>query len=73
MRSLKRITTRNIQSHREVVIDLPRTGLVRFSGLNSNGKSVITKTTNAIVSGNLTSPKVRNTLVSKDAVAGEIE
>ena len=72
MRSLKRITTKNIQSHKEVVIDLPETGLIRFSGDNSNGKSVITKFTSNLISGFIGSPKVRNTLISDSAMFGEV-
>lgn len=72
MRTLKRITTRNLQSHKEVVIDLPKTGLVRFSGDNSNGKSVITKVTTNLIMGTIGNPKVRNTLISHKAMFGEI-
>lgn len=70
--TLKTIKTVNLQSHREVEVTLPETGLVRFSGPNSNGKSVITKVTRALISGEINQPKVRNTLISKDAVAGEV-
>jgi len=72
MRTLKQIITRNLQSHKEVVIDLPKTGLIRFSGSNSNGKSVITKMTSYLVSGQITKPIIRHSMVNKDAVAGEI-
>ena len=73
MRTLKRITTINIQSHKEVVIDLPETGLVRFSGDNSNGKSVITKVTSNLVSGTFANPKIRASIISNNAMAGEVK
>lgn len=70
---LKRIVTRNIQSHREVVVDLPPTGLVVFAGNNSNGKSVIVKTTKKILTGELGDPRSRASTINRNAVAGEIE
>lgn len=69
---LKQITTKNIQSHAEVVVDLPPTGLVVFTGQNSNGKSVIFKTTKKIISGELRKPRVRASLVNRNAMFGEI-
>ena len=52
--TLKRITTRYLQSHREITIELPEKGLIGFYGDNSNGKSVIVKATDDIVKNNLT-------------------
>lgn len=69
---LKQIITRNIQSHREVVIDLPATGLVVFTGQNSNGKSVITKTLRYWLSGQVRKPRIRASLVHRQAAYGEI-
>lgn len=69
---LKRIVTRNIQSHGEVVIDLPATGLIVFTGDNSNGKSVIVRTTLNIINGALKKPRKRASLVNRDALFGEI-
>ena len=69
---LKQIITRNIQNHREVVIDLPKTGLVVFTGNNSNGKSVIVKTTLKMLSGEISKPRQRASLVNRDSTFGEI-
>jgi hypothetical protein len=64
MSVLKRITSRNIQAHEEVIIDLPKTGLVRFRGENSEGKSVIVKALNAVISCTLNRKTVRNPLIN---------
>ena len=69
---LKQIITRNIQNHREVVIDLPKTGLVVFTGNNSNGKSVIVKTTLKMLNGEIGKPRKRASLVNRDSTFGEI-
>lgn len=73
--TLKRITTRYLQSHREITIDLPEKGLIGFYGDNSNGKSVIVKATDDIVKNNITKPKCRLSLVNRDSGLqwGEIE
>lgn len=69
---LKQIITRNIQSHKEVVIDLPPTGLILFTGENSNGKSVIVRATRDILQNNIKKPQCRADLVNRDASFGEI-
>lgn len=69
---LKQIITRNIQNHREVVIDLPEHGLIVFTGNNSNGKSVIVKTTLKMLNGDITKPRKRASLVNRNATFGEI-
>lgn len=69
---LKQIRTKNIQNHRDVVVDLPPTGLVVFSGQNSNGKSVIGKTTRTLLNGDLRKPRKRASLVNKNSAFGEI-
>lgn len=69
---LKQIITRNIQNHKEVVIDLPPTGLVVFTGQNSNGKSVIVKTTRSILDGSIRKPRKRASLVNRNSTFGEI-
>lgn len=69
---IKQIITRNIQNHAEVVVDLPEKGLVVFTGDNSNGKSVIVKTTRAILLNEITRPRKRASLVNRDAMFGEI-
>lgn len=73
MTGLKRITTHNIQSHKNVTIELPQTGIIAFTGNNSNGKSVIAKVTKAIIAGDISRPKERKTLVNKDCVSGYVE
>lgn len=71
--AIKTIHTHNIQSHKDVLIELPETGITAFTGNNSNGKSVIVKVTNAVISGSITKPKERKTLVNKDCVSGYVE
>lgn len=73
--TLKRITTRYLQSHREVTIELPERGLIGFYGDNSSGKSVIVRATQDIVQNNITRPKCRKSLVNRDSGTnwGEIE
>lgn len=70
---LKQIVTRNLQNHREVVIDLPPSGLIVFTGNNSNGKSVIRKALEALVKGTISDPYTRADLVNRKSIAGEIE
>lgn len=69
---LKQIKTHNIQTHRDVTIDLPETGLIRFSGENSNGKSVIRKVLTCITRNELTRPQARKSLVSFGQQYGEV-
>ena len=72
--TLKRITTRYLQSHRDITIELPEKGLIGFYGDNSNGKSVIVKATDDIIKNNITKPKCRLSLVNRDGpMWGEIE
>lgn len=70
--TLKTIKTHNIQTHRDVTIELPEQGLVRFAGNNSNGKSVITKALKAITQNSITMPKERKTLITKGESSGDI-
>lgn len=69
---LKQIISRNIQNHKEVVIDLPPTGFVMFVGDNSNGKSVIIRATRDLLCNNIKKPQVRYDLVNKNASYGEM-
>lgn len=69
---LKQIITRNLQNHAEVVVDLPPTGLVVFTGSNSNGKSVIVKTTRMLIDGSINKPRKRASLVNRNSTFGEI-
>ena len=70
---LKQIITRNIQNHKEVVIDLPSTGFIVFTGNNSNGKSVIVKATKALITGHINKPRKRAGLINRNSQWGEIE
>lgn len=69
---LKQIITRNIQNHKEVVIDLPPTGFIVFMGDNSNGKSVIVRVTRDLLCNNIKKPQVRYDLVTNGAPYGEV-
>ena len=69
---IKTIHTVHIQSHYDVSIDFPETGVVVFSGNNSNGKSVIVKVTNAVLSGALSKPKERRTLITRGFTHGSV-
>lgn len=73
MSAIKTIRTQNIQSHKDVSIDLPETGLVVFSGDNSNGKSVIRKVLEDTIAYNINKVKVRKSLISGDASEGSLE
>lgn len=70
--AIKSIRTQHIQSHEDVTIDFPETGVVVFTGSNSNGKSVIVKAINAMISGDLTKPKIRRTLISRGHTHGTL-
>ena len=69
---LKQIITRNIQNHREVVLDLPTKGFIVFAGDNSNGKSVIVRTTRDILMNNIKKPQCRADLINRQSTFGEI-
>ena len=70
---LRRITVRHIQSLDELTVELPRTGLVRFCGANSNGKSIIRKMTEAVITGQFSRPEQRNSFINRHSLWGEIE
>ena len=65
MSAIKTIRTRNLQSHEDVLIELPETGVVVFSGDNSNGKSVLTKVISATLDGGIRTSRKRRTLVRR--------
>lgn len=73
MSALKTIRTRNIQSHEDVFIELPETGLVVFTGDNSNGKSVITKVMEDVVSNAISNVRVRKSDINRDCNSGTLE
>lgn len=72
MLTLKQIKTHNIQSHRDITVDLPETGLIRFSGENSNGKSVINKALTSIASDAIRRPAKRKSLITRGCEYGEV-
>lgn len=72
MSSLKTIQITNLQSHSDTHIDLPETGIVRFYGDNSNGKSVFVKAIYALRSGDISSPSCRRDLVRREHSYGEL-
>lgn len=73
MSALKSIRTHYIQKHKDVFIELPETGLVVFNGENSNGKSVIRKALEDIISYSITNPRVRKSLINRKVSEGYVE
>lgn len=69
---IKQIKATNLQALADVTIDLPPTGLVVFTGENSNGKSIIPKTLRILLSGMLRKPRKRASLVNRHASFAEI-
>lgn len=67
---LSSIHSVNLQAHGDVYIELPRTGLVRFRGENSEGKSIITKVLNEFISGRISQPMYRNPLINYGETTG---
>lgn len=73
MSAIKTIRIKNIQSHKDVYIELPETGLVAFSGDNSNGKSVIRKVLEDTIAYNISKARVRKSLVNMEVSEGSLE
>lgn len=73
MPAIKSIRTHNIQSHKDVLIELPETGVVVLSGANSNGKSVIRKVLEDTIAYNISKLKTRKSLVNKETSEGYLE
>lgn len=69
---IKQIIADNLQSLQHEVIDLPPTGLVVFTGQNSNGKSIIVKTLRIMLSGLLNKPRKRSSLVNRHSSFAEL-
>lgn len=69
--TLKRIHLVNIQSHKDNVFDLPPTGVIRFGGANSAGKSAVFKPLLYLLNGMIGKPKNRAGLISWGAMYGE--
>lgn len=73
MSALRTIRTHYIQKHKDVIIELPETGLVVFNGENSNGKSIIRKALEDIISYSIKNPRCRKSLVNRKVSEGYIE
>ena len=69
---LKRIIVKNLQSIKDYVFELPPTGLIVFTGNNSNGKSIITKVTKAVIMDKVKKPRKRAGYVNRHSTFGEI-
>ena len=63
MSALKSAVMVNIQSHTRTVFEFPQVGIVRFYGNNSNGKSVLVKVLNDVVSNAITRPSNRRSII----------
>lgn len=69
--TLKQIHLVNIQSHKDNVFDLPPTGVIRFGGANSAGKSAVFKPLLYLLNGMIGRPKNRAGLISWGETFGE--
>ena len=69
---LKSIRVVNMQSIRDYTFELPASGIIVFTGDNSNGKSIVVKTTRALTVGDIRHPKMRASLINRKSVFGEI-
>lgn len=69
--TLRSIHLVNIQSHRDNVFEFPETGIIRFSGNNSAGKSAVFKPLLYLLQGGIHSPKTRAGLVTRTCTYGE--
>lgn len=69
--TLKRIHLVNIQSHKDNVFELPATGVIRFGGSNSAGKSAVFKPLLYLMNGMIGRPKNRAGLITWGATFGE--
>ena len=72
MISLKSVKLVNIQSHANTLLEFPQTGIIRFYGDNSNGKSVMVKALWDTVSNDITKPKMRHSLIRRGNSFGEV-
>lgn len=66
------IVLQNVQSIKYARYNLPEKGVVKICGGNSNGKSVLVKTLNAIVSLEIMNESVRRSLINDDAMEAYI-
>lgn len=72
MPALKRAVMVNIQSHINTVLEFPEVGIVRFTGDNSNGKSVLVKALEDVVSNRITRPSNRRSIIRRGNSFGEL-
>ena len=72
MSALKRVVMDNIQSHTHTVMEFPETGIIRFMGDNSNGKSVMVKVLQDVVSNAISRPANRRSIVRRGHSYGEL-
>lgn len=72
MSALKSAVMVNIQSHTRTVLEFPQVGIVRFYGNNSNGKSVLVKVLNDVVSNSITRPSNRRSIIRRGHEYGEL-
>lgn len=72
MGALKRVVMINIQSHVHTVLEFPKVGIVRFLGDNSNGKSVMVKVLQDVVSNNISRPAARRSIIRRGNSYGEL-
>ena len=70
--ALKRVVMSNIQSHINTVLEFPEVGIVRFLGDNSNGKSVMVKVLQDVVSNNISRPAARRSIIRRGNSFGEL-
>ena len=73
MGALKRVVMSNIQSHINTVLEFPETGIVRFLGDNSNGKSVMVKVLQDVVSNNISRPAARRSIIRREIGRAHVE
>lgn len=72
MGALKRVVMTNIQSHVHTVMEFPERGIIRFMGDNSNGKSVMVKVLQDVVSNNISRPANRRSIIRRGNSYGEL-
>lgn len=72
MSALKSVVMVNIQSHTRTLLEFPQTGIVRFFGNNSNGKSVFVKVLSDVVSNAISRPSNRRSIIRRGNDHGEL-
>ena len=62
----------NLQAIKHAEIEIENNTITEFTGANSNGKSIITKTIRALTSGDIRQKEERLTLITDDCEAGSL-